>query len=134
MAISAEFASVVNAVACAVAMQAKMAERNAAIDPQRRMQFRIGVNVGDGSLQPRRDVDAVTIDAGLVIDHIADVDADAELHAMCVLDRRVALCHLRGRRGALDRAYYAGESAKMPSPAVSMIRPPKWPTIGSTTA
>jgi class 3 adenylate cyclase len=45
--ILAEFPSVVNAVKCAVAIQSKMAERNAAIDPERRMQFRIGVNLGD---------------------------------------------------------------------------------------
>ena len=43
----AEFASVVNAVECALALQKTMAERNAAIEPDRRMQFRIGVNVGD---------------------------------------------------------------------------------------
>jgi adenylate cyclase len=43
----AEFASVLNAVTCALAIQMTMAERNAAIDPARRMQFRIGVNQGD---------------------------------------------------------------------------------------
>ena len=45
--ILAEFASVVNAVKCAVAIQSKMAERNAAIEPDRRMQFRVGINIGD---------------------------------------------------------------------------------------
>src|SRR6185295_17628454 len=45
--ILAEFASVVNAVECAAAVQKAMAERNAAVDPARRMQFRIGVNLGD---------------------------------------------------------------------------------------
>src|SRR4051812_38761056 len=35
-----EFHSVVNAVQCAVAIQSKMAERNGAIEPERRMQFR----------------------------------------------------------------------------------------------
>jgi adenylate cyclase len=45
--ILAEFASVVNAVNCAVAIQTKMAERNAAIEPERRMQFRVGINIGD---------------------------------------------------------------------------------------
>jgi adenylate cyclase len=43
----AEFPSVVNAVECAVAIQRKMVERNAAIEPQRRMEFRIGINLGD---------------------------------------------------------------------------------------
>src|SRR6266571_1635784 len=39
--ILAEFPSVVNAVECAVAIQQKMAKRNAAVEPKRRMQFRI---------------------------------------------------------------------------------------------
>jgi adenylate cyclase len=45
--ILAEFPSVVNAVKCAVAIQSKMAERNATIEPERRMQFRVGINIGD---------------------------------------------------------------------------------------
>jgi adenylate cyclase len=45
--ILAEFASVVNALECAVAVQRKMAERNVACEPKRRMQFRIGINIGD---------------------------------------------------------------------------------------
>jgi len=42
-----EFASAVQAVACAVAFQAGMAERNAGRDEDRRLVFRIGVNLGD---------------------------------------------------------------------------------------
>src|SRR6202048_1907527 len=42
-----EFASVVSAVKCAVAIQSTMAQRNAPIEPEHRMQFRIGINVGD---------------------------------------------------------------------------------------
>jgi adenylate cyclase len=45
--ILAEFPSVVNAVKCALAMQSRMAERNASIEPERRMQFRVGINIGD---------------------------------------------------------------------------------------
>jgi class 3 adenylate cyclase len=45
--ILAEFASVVNAVECAIALQAKMAECNDAVEPHRRMRFRIGINLGD---------------------------------------------------------------------------------------
>ena len=33
------------------------------------------------ALEPGRDVDAVAVDAGLVVDDVAQVDADAELHA-----------------------------------------------------
>jgi class 3 adenylate cyclase len=45
--IFAEFASVVKAVECALAIQKTMAERNAAVEPERRMHFRIGINFGD---------------------------------------------------------------------------------------
>jgi len=45
--ILAEFSSVVNAVECAVAIQQTMAERNIVVEPARRMQFRIGINLGD---------------------------------------------------------------------------------------
>jgi adenylate cyclase len=45
--ILAEFGSVVNAVECAVAIQRTMGERNTAIEPGRRMQFRMGINLGD---------------------------------------------------------------------------------------
>lgn len=43
----AEFASVVNAVRCAVAIQRSLAARNAGLLTERRLEFRIGVNVGD---------------------------------------------------------------------------------------
>ena len=43
----AEFASVVAAVRCAVEMQRAMAERNAAIAAERRIEFRVGINLGD---------------------------------------------------------------------------------------
>jgi adenylate cyclase len=42
-----EFPSVVDAVECAVAVQAVMAERNEDIPHDRRMLFRIGINLGD---------------------------------------------------------------------------------------
>ena len=42
-----EFPSVVDAVECAVAVQAVMAQRNEGIPPDRRMLFRVGVNLGD---------------------------------------------------------------------------------------
>jgi TolB-like protein len=42
-----EFPSVVDAVECAVAVQAVMAERNNGVPEDRRMLFRIGINLGD---------------------------------------------------------------------------------------
>jgi adenylate cyclase len=42
-----EFASVVDALACAVAWQTSVAEREAAADEGKRFKFRIGINLGD---------------------------------------------------------------------------------------
>jgi TolB-like protein len=43
----AEFASVVDAVTCAVEIQRELAERNAELPDERKMLFRIGINLGD---------------------------------------------------------------------------------------
>ena len=42
-----EFPSVVNAVACAFEIQSAMSTRNIDIPPERRIEFRVGVNLGD---------------------------------------------------------------------------------------
>ena len=42
-----EFRSVVDAVRCAVEIQHSMIERNAGLPPERRIEFRIGVHLGD---------------------------------------------------------------------------------------
>jgi adenylate cyclase len=42
-----EFASVVDAVRCAVEMQRDMAARNGELPAERRIEFRIGINLGD---------------------------------------------------------------------------------------
>ncbi len=42
-----EFASVVDAVRCAVELQREMAERNTDVEPDVRIEFRIGINLGD---------------------------------------------------------------------------------------
>ena len=43
----AEFGSVVDAVRCALAVQLGMAERNTDLPQEQRIEFRIGINVGD---------------------------------------------------------------------------------------
>ena len=43
----AEFASVVDAVRCAVHIQHALTEKNVALPDHRQMQFRIGINLGD---------------------------------------------------------------------------------------
>jgi len=50
----AEFASVVEAVQCAVAIQRELRIRNAELPPHRRMEFRIGINLGDVIVEEER--------------------------------------------------------------------------------
>ena len=50
----AEFASVVDAVACAVAIQHDLKARNAALPAPRQMVFRIGINLGDVIVEGER--------------------------------------------------------------------------------
>jgi len=50
----AEFPSVVEAVQCAVAIQRELKTRNAELPPQRRMEFRIGINLGDVIVEGER--------------------------------------------------------------------------------
>jgi adenylate cyclase len=42
-----EFASVVDAVRCAVGVQRAMVERNGTVPPEKRIEFRVGINLGD---------------------------------------------------------------------------------------
>ena len=42
-----EFASVIDAVRCAVEVQRMMAERNATVPAEQRIEFRVGINLGD---------------------------------------------------------------------------------------
>src|SRR5262245_44649692 len=50
----AEFASVVDAVRCAVEVQQELKVRNAALPDQRKMEFRIGINLGDVVVEGER--------------------------------------------------------------------------------
>jgi adenylate cyclase len=83
-----EFPSVVEAVACAVAVQRGMAERNVATPEEQRIVFRVGVNLGDIIIGEDNDIhgDGVNVAArlegiakpggicisGTVRDHIGD--------------------------------------------------------------
>ena len=72
-----EFASVVDAVRCAVEVQKEMAERNVGVPEEQRIQFRIGINLGD-IIKDGRDIygDGVNVAARL--------EALAEPGGICV--------------------------------------------------
>ena len=62
-----EFRSVVDAVRCAIEVQKGMIERNAGLAPQRRIDFRIGIHLGDIVEEDDRDLmgDGINIAARL---------------------------------------------------------------------
>ena len=65
-----EFASAVDAVRCAMEIQRTMAERNSAVPEDRRIEFRIGINVGD-----------IIIDEGDIYGDGVNIAARVETHA-----------------------------------------------------
>jgi adenylate cyclase len=74
-----EFASIVDAVRCAIAVQLGMAERNAALPQDKRIDFRIGVHVGDIIIEDNDILgDGVNIAARL--------EGIAEPGAICISD------------------------------------------------
>src|SRR5262245_27293917 len=72
-----EFVSVVDAVRCAVDVQRGMLERNAEVAPDRRIQFRVGINVGD-IISDDNDI------YGDVVNVAARLEALAEPGGICV--------------------------------------------------
>jgi class 3 adenylate cyclase len=70
-----EFRSVVQAVRCAIEVQNGMVERNAGVPPERRIEFRIGIHLGDVVEESDGDLmgDGVNIAARLLADHADDL-------------------------------------------------------------
>jgi TolB-like protein/class 3 adenylate cyclase len=88
-----EFASVVDALRCAVEVQRGMAERNSSVPKAQRMEFRVGLNVGD-----------IVIEAGDIygdsVNVAARLEALAEPGGICVSSRVQ-----EDARGRLDLAF-----------------------------
>jgi adenylate cyclase len=75
------FASVVEALRCAIEIQRGMAKRNARVPPEKRISFRMGINVGDVI------IDGVSVH-GDGVNVAARLEALAEIGGICV-SRRV---------------------------------------------
>ena len=75
-----EFASVVSAVRCAVEVQRAMVERNAKVAQEKRIEFRMGINVGDIII----DGDDMWGDG---VNVAARLEALAEPSGICISDR-----------------------------------------------
>ena len=90
-----EFRSVVDAVRCAVEVQTAMIERNAGVPPEKRIEFRIGVHLGDVVEESDGDLmgDGVNIAARL--------EGIAKPGAICLSED--AYRHVKGRLGLAVR-------------------------------
>jgi adenylate cyclase len=84
-----EFRSVVDAVRCAIELQHAMVERNAGVAPDKRIEFRIGIHLGDVVEESDGDLmgDAVNIAARL--------EGVAKPGAICLSEQ--AYGHVKGR-------------------------------------
>ena len=89
----AEFRSVVDAVRCAIEIQSGMAERNAGVAPDKRIEFRIGVHLGDVVEEADGDLmgDGVNIAARL--------EGIAEPGGVCLSDDAYRAGSRQGQRG-----------------------------------
>src|ERR1700743_1789751 len=66
-----EFASVVDAVRCAVEVQREMAERNADVPSDSRIEFRMGINLGD-IIKDGRDIHGDGVNVAARFETLAD--------------------------------------------------------------
>ena len=104
----AEFQSVVDAVRCGVEIQRGMAVREPEVSEERRIRFRIGINLGDVIVE-EHDIfgDGVNVAARLE----AAVFGDPTL-ADAILDRIIHRAHRIDLKGpSLRRRLVAGESS-----------------------
>ena len=73
-----EFRSVVDAVRCAIEVQNGMVERNAGLPPERRIEFRVGVHLGDVAEESDGDL------MGDGVDIVARLEGIAKPGAICL--------------------------------------------------
>ncbi len=99
-----EFASVVDAVRCAVAVQQAMPERNTGVAADNRIELRIGINLGDVIVEGD-DLYGDGVNIAARIEALADARRDLRLrHGPRPRARQAALC-LRGSRRAAGQEH-----------------------------
>src|ERR1700754_4841844 len=67
----AEFPSIVEAIRCAVEIQHQIADLNAPVNKEKRMQFRIGVNLGD-VIAEENDIYGTGVNVAARIEQLAE--------------------------------------------------------------
>ncbi|HXQ83494.1 MAG TPA: adenylate/guanylate cyclase domain-containing protein, partial [Xanthobacteraceae bacterium] len=77
----AEFRSIVDAVRCAIEVQNGMVERNLGLPPERRIEFRIGIHLGDVVEEADGDLMGDGVNIAARIEAIADPGGISLSHA-----------------------------------------------------
>ena len=113
-----EFRSVVDAVRCAIEVQGAMVERNAGVSPDKRIEFRVGVHLGDVVEEADGDLmgDGVNIAARL--------ESICELGRVRQRLRQGDRPRPRFSAGGLGLRFISGATA-LTSPSATSLPPPR---------
>ena len=98
-----EFASVVDAARCAIAIQRGMAERNATVQPAERIEFRIGIHLGD-IIVDENDIFGDGVNIAVRLEGIAEPGSVC-ISDCTTSDPRQGRYRLRGYRAADPEEY-----------------------------
>ena len=131
-----EFASVVDATTCAVAIQRGMAEREAGMAEEERVRFRIGINLGDVIREEDGDLYGNGVNVAARLEQAAEpggivLSGTAADHLQGKLDCGLApLGELRLKNiGRPVRAYRVGLGADIAAAAGMVSSPPDKPAV-----
>src|SRR5260370_42542669 len=102
-----EFASVVDAVRCALQVQRGMTVRNANVAPERRIEFRIGIHLGDVIVESDGDL------MGEGVNIAARLEGVARPGRSIYPSKRIG----RSRRGSISRSAILASKALRTSPS-----------------
>src|ERR1700760_3702549 len=100
----AEFASVVDAVRCAAEMQWGMADRNAGTPPEKRIEFRVGINLGDVIVETH-DIFGDGVNVAARLETLAVPGGNLRQPCRARSDPRQSRVRLRGSGRAADQEY-----------------------------
>lgn len=121
--IIAEFASVVEAVRCAVEIQEAIGVENADLSGERQMHFRIGINLGD-VIQDGGDIYGEGVNAAARLESLAEpggIMVSETVHALTHKQLSIAYDYVGSQQVKGEEAPVAGYRVRMPgtSPAPS---------------
>ena len=141
-----EFRSVVDAVRCALEVQTGMVERNAGLSPERRIEFRIGIHLGDVVEEADGDLMGDGVNVAARLEGICEpggvcLSEDAYRQVKSRLELQVADLGPQNLKNIAEpvRAYllrHGASAAQKPSQPVTRARDvwARWPALAATLA